>query len=47
MPTGTRTTVATSTTSTTTNDKNVSEPSLIHNKITATSERDVFVIYAA
>jgi len=48
MPTGTTTTTTEgATTSATTNNKNVSEPSAIHNKGTDTSERDVLVIHAA
>jgi predicted RNA-binding protein with PUA domain len=49
MTTATATTCHASTTpaAAATNNKNVSEPGTIHNKGTATSERDVLVIYAA
>jgi len=39
--------VRTTTTTATRNDKHISEPSLIHNKITDTSKSYVLVIYAA
>jgi hypothetical protein len=48
MPTGTTTTTITRTATTTARNKeHVSEPGLIHNKGTATRERDVLVIYSA